>query len=219
MADKIKGFFSWLGQKLAGPTKFIVGGIVLLAIIITGIVLSQKENNKKQTSSRPEIAQVFEPSIGTPLPAEVNVNEEPAVSQETNEREPGSVSGVTTPFIAPSTGVDPNKPIQYTNKELGFTITLPARSTVQEQNNTVSFFTDNGTLLASVAIVISPETLNDIQAQLNYSPDVKSLQTVELAHQPALKYSANNLDGYVIKLNNAIYYLMGQPEILQQFSI
>lgn len=218
MTNNIKGFFAWLGEKLAGAAKFIVGGILLLALIITGVVLSQREdNNKEDTSGRPEIAQVFEPSIGTPLPADVN--EDVAESEINNNREPGSVSGATTTFVSPPTGIDPNKPIKYSNDELGFAMMLPARSTVQEKNNTVNFFANNGSLLASVTIVSGPETLNDIRTQLSYSPDVKNLQSSELANQPALKYSINNLDGYAFKSNSSTYYLTGQSEILKQFSI
>ncbi|GEM_PF-1442222 len=218
MATNIKGFFAWLGEKIAGAAKFVIGGILLLALIITGVVLSQREDeDKEDTSGRPEIAQVFEPSIGTPLPPDVN--EDATESEGTNEREPGSVNGATTTFISPPTGLDPNKPIKYSNDELGFAVILPARSTVQEKNNTVNFFGNNGALLASVTIVSGPETLNDIRTQLSYSPDVKNLQNAKLANQPALKYSINNLDGYAFKSNNSTYYLTGQSEILKQFSI
>ncbi|HMQ01461.1 MAG TPA: hypothetical protein PKD79_00090 [Candidatus Doudnabacteria bacterium] len=218
---QITGFFSWLGQKLVGMGKFIVGGILLLAIIVVGIIIARNEQiAKDEQASRPEIAQIFEPSIGTPLPPDENGRTQESADEDSSmEAPPGEVQSDSTIFIAPPTGIDLAKPINYYNQDLGFRITLPPYSSVYEQNSSIKFTDNKGKLLALINVVREQDTLENILSQLKLSNEVSNLSFSNLAGNKALKYDIGSHSAYVFTANSSIYYISGYPEVLKQFSL
>ncbi len=104
--EKIKGFFvwAWNGLTLAGR---IVAGVILVALIVFIAFAASDDDNKQELADAPK------PSIGTPLPPDVNDNANVAVTAMVggaSTTEP-SLTGKETK-IAPETGVDlrPQRP-------------------------------------------------------------------------------------------------------------
>jgi cytoskeletal protein RodZ len=216
MWSKLKEIFSNFAS-------IVITIILLIAIITAGILIARKNNeDKKSETSNPEVAQIFEPSISTPLPADVNQetttdNNTAAVSENS-----GEVAGETTTepsqsvtnYVAPKSGIDPNAPIAYQNDTYGLSITVAAHTNISEHNNLITF----GTLF-SVNVVDSKETLDQISAELSYSPDAKDIQAANLSGKQALKFNLNGKTAYVVLKNNKVLYLIGQEKFITQVKL
>ncbi len=217
MWSKLKEIFSNFAS-------VVITVILVIAIITAGIIIARKNNeDKKSETNNPEVAQIFEPSISTPLPADVNPEAATNNSQEASTTEDtGTVAGEVTSessqsatnYEAPKSGVDPNAPIAYQNTDYGLNIILPARTNVSEKNNLITF----GTLF-SVNVVDSKETLDQISAELSYSPDAKDIQVATISGKQALKFSLNGKTAYVVLKNNKAFYLIGQEKFITQVKL
>lgn len=219
MWSNIKGFFIWLGEKLAGVGVFlIIIGILILAIIIAGMITSRRQDNSADKNS--EIAQINKPSIGDAI--EPDVNDSSNTKSET-DKDSGTTAGASTDrvteFVSPATGINPNAPIAYYNDELGFRVTLPPHAVVKEEADLVNFYSATGQLLATLNKIATQDSLADVKTQLQFSPDVKNLRDSEFAGRPALAYAVKNLSGFAIKTDNSVFYFTGQADILKQLSI
>lgn len=236
MWDSIKRFFARLNEELGEASQYILTGTVVIILVIASIFIAQQwTKNASKPDMNPELTQRPNPSIGEALPPDVNIeivdnpDKDKSITQSTSEQndqtvtvaDSGEVKSADTQtyFISPPTGLDPNKPVAYYNTDLGFKLTLPPGSTVQEQNNTVNMYSESGKLLASIIVVKTTESLADIKAQLNLSSEVSALTDAKLANQAALKYNVQQQTGYALKNSDRLYYLTGQSNILSQFSL
>lgn len=229
MWDSIKRTFASISNYLGEAGQYLITAVVLIVLAVASIFIIQNwVKPRPQDNSKREVAQNLNPSIGEALPPDVNIDvitkpegadSKISSAQPANTEPQGEVNSEMTEFVAPATGLDPNKPITYTNDNLGFKLTLPPRATVQEQGSTVNFYSEAGQLLATVSVVKTSETLADIKAQLSLSPDISSLQETKLADKQALSYNQKQLLGYAVKNQTQLYYITGQTEILSQLSI
>lgn len=234
MWDSIKRFFTSIFDYLGEAGQYIVTAVVLIILAVASIFIIQNWVTPEPNSGdKREVAQNLNPSIGEALPPDVNIDvvtspegaDSTISSAQPSEDKQGIVNGTATQnntmteFVAPATGLNPDKPIAYYNDELGFKLTLPPRAIVSEQGTTVNFYSETGQHLATVSVQSSQDSLADIKAQLSLSPDISGLQDTQLASQPALQYTQKQLRGYALKSKNQIYYLTGQPDILSQISI
>ena len=134
MWTKIKEFFAWLWEKIKLAWKWVVGGLVALALIIVAVIATDPENtNQDDNSGRPEIAQVFEPSIGTPLPPDGAVSEGQVDGAQTAEPEKPTQPPQTT-FVSPPTGVNDSIPFTYKSEQFKFKVNLEGGTQVDEKN-------------------------------------------------------------------------------------
>ena len=238
-------FIAWLWGKIKAGGRWLVTILVLAALIIVGIIIynnnSDSNNEPSSGAVRPEVAQVFEPSIGTPLPPDTQVEPDqavqtPADSQNSaTEATPeatttppttaapttGTVAGsaTSTTYVAPKSGINLNAPITYNNSTYKFTATLPARSTVREEGSTISFFSANGNLLYSMSVVTNPESLDTIIEQLQNSDGVTAISKTTKFGYPAIQFTKNSTSGLVVLNNSTAYYLIGQKSYFEQFKI
>ena len=233
----------WKDLSLAGRIVVGVWALALIGLIIFLVV--RHNDDKKDTSSSdsntPEVAQVYEPSIGTPLPADVQPNGS-GTSVTAEVENSGEIAGATTtdPFVvpspspapstpeqiaaslvAPATGIDPNKPIPYENASLKFRATLPAGTQVTQNNSDVKFTTKSGALYYVVSVSDSgTETLKTIEAQLKNSPTVSNIVYGNFNNTQVLNFSAKGYgQGMVIIANGKIYYLLGNSQNFANFKI
>lgn len=225
----MKSFFSRLWQSVfkLGWTTIIIWILVVAALMTFLIIRVNKDDEPKEAAKTdsPEIAQVYEPSIGSPLPADTSG----ATTTETDWSKVGQVAGesTTTPstsnnataatqtiFVAPNTGVDPNKPIAYENSKLKFTTILPAGANVNEQGERVTFTTKQGSLLYIVSTTnAGTENLQSIEGQLRNSPSTSNLTYGNFAGQAALKFNSKDFgSGTAFLANGKIYYVFGNNQ-------
>jgi hypothetical protein len=207
MWSKLKEIFSNFAS-------IVITIILLAAIVVAGIVIANKEEDKK-SDNNPEVAQIFEPSISTPLPPDVN--EDAGKTEVASTEDQGKVAGdstTETKFVAPPTGVNPNNPIPYENSKYGISITVPAHTNISEQNNLINF----GNLFY-IHLVESSDSLEQISKQLSASSEVNNIQSTTLSGKEALKFTLNNETGYVLIKNNQAYYLIGQDKYLSQIKL
>lgn len=246
---KLGGFFSWIGQKIVQGGKWLVTGLLLLAIIVVGVLLANNgddETEPETTSDRPEIAQVFEPSIGTPLPPDRDGSD----SDETTESITGEVAGEEDTQSSPSeesndteertdqTDNNQEATPESNNSEtprfiapatginpnapidysspLGFSITLPAGSNVIETGNTVQF-TKNNQLLFSVEQT-GNQTQSDIIAQLKLS-SASNISAETFAGKKAVRFTLGGQSGLAIQTGQHTLYLIGDASYLNQISL
>lgn len=239
MWQSIKRFFTDLFEGLGEAGQYLITGIGVIILVAGSILIAQQwTKNTQNPNSDKEVAQGPGASIGEALSPDVNIEivEDPdkdktiGQSQVNNEGqtiavENSEISGevktaqTETYFISPATGLDPNKPITYTNDDLGFKLTLPAGAQVVEKGSSIDIYTKDGALLANITTVDTADSLSDVKAQLSFSPEISSLQDSNLANRSALQYNVNNLTGYAVKNNNRLFYLTGQNEILTKFSL
>lgn len=216
-----------------------MGGLIALILIVGAIIgINQNNDKKSDTSGQPEIAQVYEPSISTPLPPDTNPDNansgqvagdsttnvsatvgEPANSSSTSSSTTTSSASPTTSFVAPASGIDPNLPIKYESSELRFKAVLPAGTKVDEQANTVTFYSASGSLLYNVNVTDTKDSYQTIALQLKSSKEVSQISKAIFAGTEALQFSANNLTGYVVLKNNKAYYFMGRNSSLNNITI
>lgn len=214
-------FFSWISQKVGKSLKLIIGSALLIILVVTGVFLANKQN-KQNKNSEPEIAQIFEPSIGTPLPPDINPeitpNESTPETNSANENVTGAVEGATT-FIAPQTGIDPSQPIRYQSSEFGFYVVLPAKTVIKERGSQIDFFTPAGKLFGTVSQTPSNISIEEIKNQLNLSLNVTELQSTQYQNFPALSFRKDHLLGWAVLSNNNTLYILGSPDFVNQLSI
>ena len=220
--NKIKAFFSRIWQGLTWAGRIIIG-IILLTIIflaIYGISNDKEDNNKDSDNKDPEVAQVYEPSIGSPLPATTTPsdNSGTVAGASTTTNSNGKPTNI---MIAPAAGIDPNQPIAYESQALHFSAILPAHSTVNEsQKNKVIFTSESGKILYYIVSTTNAglETLSSIQNQLVNSPSVTNLTSVSFNSQPALSFQSKDYGyGIVMISKGKIYYLLGDNKYFTDF--
>lgn len=226
--DKIKTFFKriWHGLTMAGR---IIFGVIILGIIAVGVyAASDKKENKNNDDNKPEVAQTFEPSIGSPLPAYTPGDQTKVTSQvggasttEPSDTEPSNSETEKMAMVAPETGLNPTKPVPYENKSLNFAATLPAGSNIDEQNTEIRFSSASGNLQYLVSVNdVGTETLSDIQAQLSNSPTTKNINPTKFGNYDALKFSAAGYgSGMVFIANGRAYYLLGNNQYFGTFKL
>lgn len=224
---KVKEFFSklWHGLTVAG--RIVIGVILIALIVLVAFALSKNKDDKKDDKNSPEVAQVYEPSIGSPLPADTNES----VSQDTKVTATVAGDSTTTEsteqptpvnmMVAPSTGVDPNEPIVYESNALRFSTTLPAGTNVIEQASKVIFTSGSNKLLYIVSTQpVENETLKSIEAQLSNSPATSNIQSVSFVGQQAIQFASTDYGtGTVFIANGKIYYLLGNSKYFADFKI
>lgn len=216
--EKFKELVSRAWNGLTKIGKILLGLIVMAAIILISFALAKDTDEDKQDEDTPEIAQVYEPSIGTPLPADnagsVTGNVNGASTMEVSNSQP------TTSFVAPRAGVDPNEPIAYSNSDYNFAATLPAGSLVSEQNSRIVFSSKNKSLQYIVSINESSETLSDIELQLRNSPTASNISQTTFNNTKALKFSAKGFGtGIVFVSNGKVFYLLGDSNYFSTFKL
>ncbi len=239
MWDSIKQLFNNLIGGLGEAGQYIITGLVVIVLVIGSILIAQQWTGTDQNPvANPEVAQGPRGSIGEALPPDVNIeivdnpDKDKTIAQgqatdtdqtvtvnDSNSEGEVKTAQTETFFVSPPTGLDPNKPVNYYNPDLGFKLTLPPGSTVQEQDRTVTMFAKSGQLLATITVIDSNESLDEVRAQLNLSSEVSALTDAKLSNQTALKYNVRQQTGYAVKTNSKLYYLTGQNNILSQFSI
>lgn len=221
--QKIADFFRWLGQKLVQGGKWVVTALLLIAIAVTGFIIAdnQAEDNSETTSDRPQIAQVFEPSIGTPLPPDVAEEESTTPEQTATPDQPNQqIAGDNTEqqFIAPPTGIDDDEPIKYHSEELGFRALLPPSTQVVEEGSTISFFTKSGKLLYAVSKT-PQQNREEVQQQLRLSNHVSKIEPSVFAGQAGWKFQVGNQAGLAVLAPHGTFYLTGNAEHFDHFSL
>ncbi|MEZ4180604.1 MAG: hypothetical protein R3B41_03805 [Candidatus Doudnabacteria bacterium] len=233
---KLAGFFRWLGQKLTQGGKWIVTGLILLAIIVTGVLLADsnsKDNNDKQDSS-PEVAQIFEPSISSPLPADgsangstdasteqtdTNTSSNSQEAQDDSSDDSGQVAGATS-YVAPATGKNEFAPVKYYNDQIGFNTTLPTGTQVKvgQNNDVVEFYDQTGNFLFSISSQDNTDSLTTIATQLRLS-QADQINTTQFKQQSAISFNLNGYQGLVFKKNNSSIYLTGQSKYFEAINL
>ncbi len=210
--EKIKDFFSkiWNGLTIAGR---IIAGLILIGLV--GLtVYAASDKNKDENGNNPEVAQVYEPSIGSPLPADTV--EKPGEVGGASTTEP-SVSQPEVERVAPSTGIDPNAPVKYSNTEFKFGAILPAGSMVEEEGSETKFM-KAGTLQYKVSVNSGTDSLDTVESQLRNSPSISKISPTNFAGTDALKFSAQGYgEGLVFIRGNNIYYLFGNSQYFTTF--
>jgi flagellar basal body-associated protein FliL len=219
-------FTFWKTLSLAVRVIIIV---VLLAIVGAIIfLLVQKKNDDKtsktESENNVEISQVFEPSIGTPLPADTTTGASTAEVENA-----GEVAGDSISMSAPLAGIDDLQPIKYVSDELGFSTTVPAKTEIVEQTGKVFFYSadsfkvgsDQKKLQAFVTKEANnSDTLATVKLQLENSPTVKNISLTTFGSNQALQFSSTQFgNGFVFLTKGNIYYVFGNQNIFQNFKI
>lgn len=217
----------WASLTLVWKIAFSIVALILIAAIILLIVKTAKKDKEtsNSNSNTPEVAQVYEPSIGTPLPADVNTDSgtttvatTPVPETKPEVENSGEVAGATTTIeeqlTAPKTGIDPNEPVAYENTSLKFSATLPAGTQVFEKANEVKFIEKNNTLEYFVSVSNSgSETLQTIAAQLQNSPTVNNVKFGTFANLKTIQFDAKGFgQGMAVISNGKIYYILGNSK-------
>lgn len=228
---KITGFFSRIWQGLTWAGRIIIG-IILIALIALAIyAATNNSKDEKSDKNDPEVAQVFEPSIGSPLPATTTPSDSTADTTSTTAgaKIDGTVAGDSTTvpsstnmMLAPATGIDPNEPIIYENSTLLFSAILPANSNVDESNTEKIIFTSRTKKLLYIVSTTKAETesITSLQSQLKNSPSASNIQSTTFAGLPALSFTTTDYgDGLVFIDNGRIYYLLGNNQYFSDFKV
>ncbi len=208
---------TWRSLSTAGRIILGIWILCLIALVVFLIVRNNNDEDSKtsEDNNTPEIAQVYEPSIGSPLPPDV-----PAETNWDNADNAGNVAGTstttpsnepTTILVAPNAGVNPNEPIPYQNDVLKFAVTLPAGAKVSEEGNKIVFTNKNGSLLFIVSTQpTGTDTLETIKSQLSNSPSVNNISYSTFSGKQSLKFAAKEYGtGTVFIANGKVYYLLG----------
>ncbi len=232
MWTKFKEFIAWLWGKIKLGGKWVLAGVIALALIVAGIFSLDKNTSKQNSNSdaRPEVAQVYEPSIGTPLPPDTTggqsevsgaVTTEPSTIQTTpTQEETNTTNSQQVTYIAPNTGVDDTKPFVYTNQQLGFTVMLDGGTQVEEQLEGVKFTSKTGTLLFYVVTSKNnSETQDSIINQLSASNMTNQISKSNFLSYPSVSYLQNNQKALVVLTTNKIYYIVGEQKYFKNISL
>ncbi len=215
------------GKRVRPIVKY-AGSLLLIGLALLGTILfvrSREKDNK--TDSSPEVAQVYEPSIGSALPPDFrgsvsgDVTPSPAPSPTpTPAMAPTTGVNLSEQFVAPNAGVDPNDPVEYVNPTFGFTATLPPGSNVEDKNGAITFITKQDTWYYSVMINDQRNvSLQELETQLKNSPSVRNLKTATFQNSPALQFTSSDLGGptTVFIKNGKVYYLIGNIAYFSSF--
>ncbi len=227
MESNRKSFWSLLSTKLKGFGKWLLGGIVALVVLIIALVGIQnsdnKDSDKTETAKKPEIAQVYEPSIGTPLPPDTTPSDN---SSTTTPADTGIVAGAATTepsknttYTAPQTGINDTDPIQYENSEINFKAVLPAHAIVKENKSSVSFYSATGKLLYQVDAIKAKSDLRQIYAQIKTSPEVTKVIQANFAGHEAIQFTTKKSVGYALVIKDQVYYFTGNTNYLKDITI
>lgn len=225
--EKFKEFVSRAWNGLTKIGKILLGLIVIATIVLFSVALVKNTNEdthdqNKHDEDAPEIAQVYEPSIGTPLPADNSGGTIGNINGASTTESPESTNTAesTTNFIAPHSGIDPKEPVVYSNADYKFAATLPAGSLVSEHNSRIVFSSKNKSLHYIVSINKSSETLNDIELQLRNSPTASNISRTTFNGAEALKFSAQGFSTGIVFVNNdKVYYLLGDNSYFSTFKL
>lgn len=237
----------WKDLSLTGRIVIGVWILCIAALIVFFIVRNNKENKDEvnNNTNTPEVAQVYEPSIGTPLPPDVQsvsngsnvtaqvenqgeiagaTTSEPFVvpaPTKTPEQIESEMTGTNSPKVAPNAGVDPNAPVPYKNDILKFSIIMPAGTQVLEKVDSVRFTSKTGALYFQVSTSIAgSENLQTIEGQLKNSPSATNITYGTINNNPALKFTATGFgQGTTFIANGKIYYLLGDSKYFTNFKI
>lgn len=226
MPSKFSLFWSLLWAKIRGAGKWLIGAVIALAILIIALIgLNNQEDKKEDSSNKPEVAQIYEPSISTPLPPDTNSSTTESSGQvasasttEVSSSTEASNSAEQN-FIAPSTGIDSNKPIYYHNEMLGVKATLPAESIITENTDSAVFRTKSGALLYNIDAITTSDSLSTIYKQLKASSTISNIAQTSFSENSALKFSYQNFTGYVLVKNGKAYYIIGDAKNLNNITI
>lgn len=218
--EKFKAFLKRIWDGLTTIGRIILGLIIIAAVVLVSFAFSKDTDEDKQENN-PEITQVYEPSIGTPLP--------PDVAETGSTTNSGNVSGASTAepsntaptFVAPAAGIDDSEPIKYESSTLKFTAVLPAYSQVNEQTDGVKFSSANGKLHYVVSVnSVGSENLASIEAQLRNSPTASNISYTQIGNTNALKFNAKGYGtGIAFIANSKIYYLLGNGQYFTDFKV
>lgn len=223
MWSKLKSFFNALWARVRSAGNWLIGGLIAAVLVVGAIVgLNQSSDKKSDSGGQPEVAQVYEPSIGTPLPPDnpgQSGNDGQVAGDNTGVSATVNPAAPSTTFVSPSAGVDPTQPIKYENSSLGFKTVLPPGTIVDEKTGTVSFYDPKGTLLYLVEVAASTDSLDAISAQLEASQDVDNVSRTTFIGLNALQFSTRSATGYVALKNNKVYYFIGAQDKLQNITI
>ena len=218
--EKIKIFFIELWAGLSRVGRILVGLIIAAALVLIGFLVFAQDTDDTQNedSNRdPEIAQVFEPSIGTPLPPDNPGAVGGATTTESSDKAP---ENTTTEFVAPPSGVDPNDPTKYSSTDLNFAATLPVGSQVKEETTSTTFTSRTGSLYYVVSVNQSNENLADVESQLRNSPSASNISKTTFNNAQALKFSAKGYGtGIAFVANGKVYYLLGDSNYFSTFKL
>jgi hypothetical protein len=227
--EKIKLFFLSIWDGLTRAGRIILGLIVIAIIVLLALLIGKNKDKDDDDKKGPEVAQVYEPSIGAPLPPDVkedgvNVSArvDGASTSEPSTPEPPKTEpapNYEAPKVAPASGVDLSKPIAYQNSNLKFAATLPAGSNIDEQGDLVTFTSKQGSLLYLVSITnAGSESLQTIASQLRNSPGVSNISYVTFSGNSALQFNSKEYGtGLVFIANGKIYYLFGHSQYFYGF--
>jgi hypothetical protein len=218
--EKIKIFFVEIWNGLTRVGRILLGLILVAAIVLVGFLVNGKSTDDAEnvdSNRTPEIAQVYEPSIGTPLPPD---NPGAVGGATTTEPSDQTHDHETTAFVAPHTGTDPNEPVAYSSTDLNFAAVLPVGSEVKEDGTRTMFTSPTGSLYYVVSVNQSTESLSDIELQLRNSPTAGNISYSDFSNTKALKFSAKGYGaGLVFVSNGKIYYLLGNKEYFSTFKL
>ena len=216
---KTKAFLSqmWNGLTKAGRVLFGLIAVALVILVVFATAKNTDENKHEEIS--PEITQVYEPSIGTPLPAD-----NPGAVGGATTTEPSTTENParqpTTALVAPKSGVDPNEPVAYESKNLKFAATLPAGAEVSEESTRITFNSKQGALHYIVSVNQSSETLSEVESQLRNSPTVSHILPTTINNKKALQFNAKGYGtGIAFVSNGSVYYLLGNSNYFSTFKL
>ncbi len=213
-----------MAERLRPIVKYI-GSLLVIGLILLGTIFLIKGNDDKD-SDDPEIAQVFEPSIGTPLPPDepgrngsVSGEVAPTPTPTVVAVAPKTGVDLVEPRVAPKTGIDDDEPVAYKNSELHFAATLPPHTIVTEKSSSITFASKSGWYYTVSTSAAGQETLETIKAQLANSTGVKNLASTKFNGASALQFSSQELGGQAIVFikDRTIYYLIGNQDYFATF--
>lgn len=219
-------FTFWKTLSLAVRVIVILVLLALIGSIIFFVVQKRNDDKTSKTNSenKVEISQVFEPSIGTPLPADTTTGASTAITENA-----GEVAGDSISLSAPTAGVDDLQPIKYVSDDLGFSTTVPAKTEIVEQTGKVFFYSTNSFKASSnqkklQAFVTkeanNSDTLATIKSQLENSSTVKNISLTTFGNNQALQFSSTQFgNGFVFLTKGNIYYVFGNQNIFENFKI
>lgn len=223
----------WKSLSLISRVVIAIWAIAIIAFVIFLIVRHNKnKDDANKNSNTPEVAQTYEPSIGTPLPPDVQPEGGSTKATATVENS-GEIAGATTDepsnasspeeaqemMVAPKTGIDPNEPVIYENQN--FKAVLPAGTQVSEKSTEIVFTSKSGILLFQVSVNNADgETLQSIEAQLKNSPSVSNISQTNFNGSviKSLSFTVKGFgQGTAIIANGKIYYLLGNSKYFSTF--
>ena len=224
MWTKIKAFFSWIWLKIKSGAKWILAVVIIVALAVAGIfAIVNKDDKTDSTDKEVEVAQIFEPSIGTPLPPDITeTGGEVSGAQTETPSSSDNSSGIQEPstqYVAPKTGVNDDEPFVYKNSKLGFQVSLAGGTQVIEASEGAQFLSKNGKLLFyTVMIPAKGISVAEISSQLNQSSGTGNIIASTFGNFPSVSFSQNHQNGLALITSDKLYYLVGDQNYFKNFS-